>query len=188
MIQDPVFAAMMAPDSGDGHSHSHSHTHSHDHSHSHDSSSAPSSSGTPTTPSTRRASQQETDLAQEKVRSTLRSFVRDWSSEGAVERQACYDPCLEALERHWQGTWQGSGRKKGDVSVLVPGCGLGRLAMEIAVKGEFRRCSWPSGLTSTWRARGQHNESGGLTKTGYASQGNEFSTYMLLASHFVLNQ
>ncbi|ORY35874.1 N2227-like protein-domain-containing protein [Naematelia encephala] len=154
LIADPVFADMLSePIASDAHSHDHHHhdhtdnsSHSHSHSHSH-SAPRPQSNGE------KKLSQAELDLAQDKVRSTLRSFVRDWSDEGAAERQACYDPCLEALEAHWES----KGRDKRDVEVLVPGCGLGRLAMEIAAKG-------------------------------FSSQGNEFSTYMLLASHFVLNQ
>ncbi|RSH82127.1 hypothetical protein EHS25_006060 [Saitozyma podzolica] len=195
MIADPVFADMLAdpgpeaeqsddaaPNShlhshdhagGPSHSHSQPHTHTHSQSHTHSHSlpqphahshsqphpQAHSHTTTPTPTSSSsprpRSSQGENDLAQDKVRSTLRSFVRDWSVEGASERKACYDPCLEALERHFRVV--PGGRDRGEVKVLVPGCGLGRLAMEIAARG-------------------------------FASQGNEFSTYMLLASHFVLNQ
>ncbi|KAK4684760.1 carnosine N-methyltransferase, partial [Tremellales sp. Uapishka_1] len=144
MIADPVFAEMLAEDDSESaHAHAHSHSHSHSHSHAH-----------PKSPSTK-PSQHESDLAQDKVRSTLRSFVRDWAVDGEQERMQCYDPCLEALEKHFP-VIEG-GRERGDVRVLVPGCGLGRLAMEIAARG-------------------------------FASQGNEFSTYMLLASHYVLNQ
>lgn len=52
----------------------------------------------------------------------------------------------------------------------MPGCGLGRLAMEIAARGE------------------SSNGSQTHCDPGFSSQGNEFSTYMLLASHFMLNQ
>jgi carnosine N-methyltransferase len=82
----------------------------------------------------------------------LRSFVRDWATEGKAERDACYTPLLEALEKYFPDT-----SARGSKKVLVPGCGLGRLAMEIAARG-------------------------------FWSQGNEFSTYMLIASHFALNQ
>lgn len=67
----------------------------------------------------------------------------------------------------------GRRRDRGTVQVLVPGCGLGRLAMEIAAKGE------PSTLRGCPGA-----ESG----SGFASQGNEFSAYMLIASNFILNK
>ena len=34
-----------------------------------------------------------------KVQSTLKQFVRDWSGEGAAERNACYGPILTELQR-----------------------------------------------------------------------------------------
>ncbi|CAD6575410.1 MAG: hypothetical protein TREMPRED_001369 [Tremellales sp. Tagirdzhanova-0007] len=170
MIADPVFANLL--EEGDQQSH-HSHSYSQSqtqmhslspsdqyqssirsdpefsakpHTHSHSRSSLSPSRGRPT--------QADTDLAQDKIRSILRSFVRDWSEEGAHERRQCYEPCLDALEKHWKGKQRELGE---EIKVLVPGCGLARLAMEIAARG-------------------------------FVSQGNEFSTYMLLASHFVLNQ
>ncbi|WVQ85832.1 hypothetical protein IAT38_008000 [Cryptococcus sp. DSM 104549] len=177
IIANPVFAEMLSDASPDAASHGHSHDshgshashgghdHAHDHGHSHShSSSAPK-------PDPKR-SQAESDMAQDKVRSTLRSFVRDWAAEGRPERHACYDPCLDALERYFpvaedesvmevlgdegDGKLERRVRDRSKVRVLVPGCGLGRLAMEIAARG-------------------------------FASEGNEFSAYMLIASHFVLN-
>ena len=138
MIADPLFIGMTqasekegAPEAKHDENEDYSplaHTHDHDDhglDHSHASTSGPSSEP------------QDKDAAQDKVRSTLRSFVRDWSEEGRNERQACYGPCLEALERHYpQDTnSQICGRKRGDIKVLVPGCGLGRLALEIASRG-----------------------------------------------------
>lgn len=129
-------------------SHTHTHSHPQPHSHSHSQTQPQSqpqpqphsqaTTPTPTSSSSPRpkTSQGENDLAQDKVRSTLRSFVRDWSVEGAPERKACYDPCLEALERHFPAVTGTGGRDRGEVKVLVPGCGLGRLAMEIAARGE----------------------------------------------------
>lgn len=36
----------------------------------------------------------------EKVKTTLKQFVRDWSSAGLTERQACYDPVIaEVVKR-----------------------------------------------------------------------------------------
>jgi carnosine N-methyltransferase len=80
--------------------------------------------------------------------------VRDWSAEGKPERDAAYAPLLDALERYFPDK---AARSSEPLRVLVPGCGLGRLAMEIAARG-------------------------------FWAQGNEFSTYMLIASHFALNQ
>lgn len=90
----------------------------------------------------------------DKVRSTLKQFVRDWSEEGAPEREAAYDPILEALEKRFAHV---PSAQRGQIRVLVPGAGLGRLAFEIA-----------------WQ--------------GFSCQGNEFSFFMLLASHFILNK
>lgn len=176
MIADPVFADMLsepdeahghghahAHDAGHGHSHAHDHGHGHTHGshgghghdahphagHAHGGASPGSVSGSGS--SSKRPAQAERDLQQDKVRSTLRSFVRDWAEEGRGEREACYGPILDALDAHFPK------EGRGEVKVLVPGCGLGRLAMEIAAQG-------------------------------FWAQGNEFSTYMLIASHFALNQ
>jgi hypothetical protein len=112
LIKDPVFSDMLQ--SSEGFENGHTHTHSHG-----------NGSGNGGRPD------RERDSAQEKVRSTLRSFVRDWSDLGLPERTACYTPCLEALERAFP---VGGGR--GGKRVLIPGCGLGRLAMEVAARGE----------------------------------------------------
>ncbi|KAI7890269.1 N2227-like protein-domain-containing protein [Mucor mucedo] len=88
----------------------------------------------------------------DKVKSTLKQFVRDWSKEGEVERKITYDPIMNELDTIYKNT-----ENRSDVRVLVPGAGLGRLAFDIA-------------------------------KSGFSCQGNEFSYYMLFASHFVLNR
>jgi len=125
MIKDPVFADMLNTTSpsesstntsqDDQEHHGHTHTHSHGHGNG----------------KAERTSRPDRDSSQEKVRSTLRSFVRDWSEFGRAEREACYDPCLEILERTWSERGSRAAKK-----VLIPGCGLGRLAMEIAARGE----------------------------------------------------
>jgi carnosine N-methyltransferase len=65
----------------------------------------------------------------EKARSTLRQFYRDWSAEGAFEREACYGPVFKALlaER--------SSRSDVKMRVLVPGAGLGRLVFDLCGLG-----------------------------------------------------
>jgi carnosine N-methyltransferase len=65
----------------------------------------------------------------EKARSTLRQFFRDWSEEGANEREACNDPVIKALQ-HEQSL-------QPDLSmrVLVPGAGLGRLVFDLCAAG-----------------------------------------------------
>ncbi|BGP54639.1 hypothetical protein JCM8202v2_002226 [Rhodotorula sphaerocarpa] len=62
-----------------------------------------------------------------RVVETLKHFVRDWSADGQREREVLFPPILEALEREFANPEL---RK-----VLLPGCGLARLAYEIAEKG-----------------------------------------------------
>ncbi|GAA6018443.1 hypothetical protein JCM10207_000896 [Rhodosporidiobolus poonsookiae] len=64
---------------------------------------------------------------QGRVVETLKHFVRDWSAEGKSERDALFPPILDALTGEYS---EREGKK-----VLVPGCGLGRLAYEIALLG-----------------------------------------------------
>jgi len=35
----------------------------------------------------------------EKVRTTLKQIVRDWSDDGAAERSACYQPVIDEIVR-----------------------------------------------------------------------------------------
>ncbi|KAI9764792.1 MAG: hypothetical protein M1840_008061 [Geoglossum simile] len=66
----------------------------------------------------------------DKARTTIRQFYRDWSAEGAAERQACYDPILAALSSQFSHH-----TNKGTIKVLVPGAGLGRLVFEVCRAG-----------------------------------------------------
>lgn len=63
----------------------------------------------------------------DRVYTTLRQFVRDWSLEGAPERDKCYQPILSLVEQYYPD--------QEGVSVLVPGAGLGRLAFDFASRG-----------------------------------------------------
>ncbi|BGO90543.1 hypothetical protein NBRC10512_005261 [Rhodotorula toruloides] len=63
-----------------------------------------------------------------RVVETLKHFVRDWSEVGKAERDALFPPILEALRAQFGGEVEGK-------KVLVPGCGLARLAYEIACEG-----------------------------------------------------
>ena len=67
----------------------------------------------------------------DKVRSTLRHLVRDWSQEGFAERDTCYSPILREIE----ATFPLNECNRADIRVLVPGCGLSRLAWEINQRG-----------------------------------------------------
>ena len=69
------------------------------------------------------------------VREALLHFVRDWSQEGKEEKDVIMSPILEALER-----LEPERARRKDVKVLVPGCGLGRLAWEISQLGRLYFC------------------------------------------------
>jgi len=68
----------------------------------------------------------------DKLRSTLKQFVRDWSEEGLEEREVCYVPMKEALLQHFSDIPSAERR---NFRVLVPGAGLGRLAWDVAHLG-----------------------------------------------------
>ena len=65
-----------------------------------------------------------------RVREAFRHYVRDWSMEGAKERETTFAPILSVLNSVDPDT-------RSNMSVLVPGCGLGRLAWEISNLGIF---------------------------------------------------
>ncbi|KAI0311418.1 N2227-like protein-domain-containing protein [Amylostereum chailletii] len=139
------------------HDHGHPHDHSHDHarpSHSHDHG-GPSTdhahSHGPATPSRTHSHDpadparshdhgsrahnrryKPTDFDMDKLRSTLKQFVRDWSVEGLEEREASYKPVKDALVAHFASTPLDERHK---LRVLVPGAGLGRLAFDVAKLG-----------------------------------------------------
>lgn len=66
---------------------------------------------------------------QSKVITTLTQIVRDWTEDGAGERQSSYGPIIRAMEKYLPK------ENKKNVNVLVPGAGLGRLVYETAKLG-----------------------------------------------------
>ena len=68
----------------------------------------------------------------EKVHSTLKSFVRDWSSDGKLERDQCYKPILDEIDQIFGHL---NTAQRSNTNILVPGAGLGRLAFDIASQG-----------------------------------------------------
>lgn len=89
----------------------------------------------------------------DKLRSTVRQLVRDWSVEGADERQQCYKPLIDALMRLKPVASTNHSDDSLPPCVLVPGAGLARLAFEIARLGY--RCtgnefSYHMLLVSNW--------------------------------------
>lgn len=69
---------------------------------------------------------------QSKANSTIRQLYRDWSAEGAVERDTCYGPIIQALSMEFAHV---PIAQRGKIKVLVPGAGLGRLPFEICKAG-----------------------------------------------------
>jgi N2227-like protein len=78
----------------------------------------------------------EEDADFEVVNQMFAHLVRDWSAQGAKERQISFPPVLDALEQHFGGKGSGKGQK-----VLVPGSGMGRLASDIADLGTSTKAS-----------------------------------------------
>jgi len=69
-----------------------------------------------------------TEQDKENVRTTLTQMMREWSTEGAKERDRCFKPILEELEKRYPS-------KRSEITVICPGCGLARLPFEIALLG-----------------------------------------------------
>ena len=69
---------------------------------------------------------------QGKANSTIRQLYRDWSAEGAKERDACYGPIMQSLNAEFAHIPLA---QRGTIKILVPGAGLGRLPFEICKAG-----------------------------------------------------
>jgi carnosine N-methyltransferase len=65
-----------------------------------------------------------------RVRESLKHFIRDWSEEGERERTRTFSPILDVLN-------EVDPSQRAEMKILVPGCGLGRLAWEISQLGSF---------------------------------------------------
>jgi hypothetical protein len=82
-----------------------------------------------------------------KAHTTMRQFYRDWSTEGRIERDVCYEPVLQDLR-----DLHGDSPKPG-IRVLVPGAGLGRLVFNLCLAGfsaEGNEISYHQLLASSW--------------------------------------
>ena len=66
-----------------------------------------------------------------KLRSTLKLFIRDWTVEGKKERDLTYIPVIEEIKKYFNDINIDNKNRK----ILVPGAGLCRLAFEIAKLG-----------------------------------------------------
>ena len=77
------------------------------------------------------------------VNTAFAHVQRDWSTQGAEERQAVFPPILGGLGKHF-GAKKGRGNK-----VLVPGSGMGRLASDIADLGKSILITWSTSMTTS---------------------------------------
>ncbi|KAI9138371.1 N2227-like protein [Paraphysoderma sedebokerense] len=73
-----------------------------------------------------------TEMDMDKVRSTIKLFVRDWAEEGKHERDSTYQPMVEELLKAFSHIPE---EQRSSLNVLVPGSGLGRLAFEVVKSG-----------------------------------------------------
>ena len=71
-----------------------------------------------------------------KMRATLKSFYREWSKEGFSEREQSFTPIIAEVEAYFreQGKPAYDPATGHRLSVLHPGCGMGRLVFEFAVR------------------------------------------------------
>ncbi|CAG8542116.1 10962_t:CDS:2 [Diversispora eburnea] len=73
-------------------------------------------------------SSQVTEFDMDKLRSTIKQFVREWSLEGQPERDSTFKPLLGTLIDFYKDI---PIEERSSINVLVPGAGLGRLAFDI---------------------------------------------------------
>ncbi|ODV64963.1 N2227-domain-containing protein [Hyphopichia burtonii NRRL Y-1933] len=66
----------------------------------------------------------------DKVRSTLLQLSREWSTDGINERKIGYENIIDELTELYPNV-----EERQNVKILVPGCGLGRLVLELVMKG-----------------------------------------------------
>lgn len=70
----------------------------------------------------------------DKVRSTLLQYAREWSADGAAERDASFGRVVRAACARYPRRAPNQ-RSSARARVLVPGCGLGRLVYEFVKRG-----------------------------------------------------
>ena len=69
----------------------------------------------------------------DKAQTIIKQMYRDWSAEGAFEREASNGLVLRDLDHYFPA--DGAGVDRNDTKVLVPGAGLGRLMLDICLAG-----------------------------------------------------
>ena len=107
------------------------------------------------------------DLA--RVRESLKHFIRDWSEEGARERTRTFSPILDVLN-------EVDPSQRAEMKILIPGCGLGRLAWEISQLGWY---------TCSSKVCCQSDKN--FVSLGFDTTANELSFFMTLALRFLFS-
>ncbi|XP_017065980.1 carnosine N-methyltransferase isoform X2 [Drosophila eugracilis] len=67
----------------------------------------------------------------DQAQSTLKLIARDWSTDGALEREQSYKPIIDCIVEYYKP----SDYELKEIKILVPGAGLGRLTYELACLG-----------------------------------------------------
>ncbi|XP_017055103.1 carnosine N-methyltransferase isoform X2 [Drosophila ficusphila] len=67
----------------------------------------------------------------DQAQSTLKLIARDWSIDGALEREQSYKPIIDSIVEYYKP----SDYELKEIKILVPGAGLGRLTYELACLG-----------------------------------------------------
>lgn len=70
----------------------------------------------------------------DRVKTTLKQIVRDWSNIGEEERETSYRPILDIINSEFPDP-ESTDRK--NIRILTPGCGLGRLTWELYAHGFY---------------------------------------------------
>lgn len=85
------------------------------------------------------------------VSQSLKHSVRDWSPEGQAEREATFPYIIDALTSHLPPI---SSDENVKYQILVPGAGLGRLAHEISLLGDYMSVTsneWSASMNMAYR-------------------------------------
>ncbi|KAI4867717.1 N2227-domain-containing protein [Hypoxylon rubiginosum] len=123
----------------------------------------------------------------DKARSTVRQFYRDWSAEGAVERDACYGPIYRALDAE-----KSRHPDRQPLKVLVPGAGLGRLVFDLCRLGydtegneiSYHQLLGSSYILNSTERAGQHTIYPWIHSfSNHRSRENQFRSYKIPDIH-----
>ncbi|GAB1302263.1 Carnosine N-methyltransferase [Apodemus speciosus] len=143
----------------------------------------------------------------DKLKSTLKQFVRDWSETGKAERDACYKPIIKEIIKNFpKERWPYRGIESGHINVMEFLHDLfGLVLVGLDSHSEHKRVvlclrhGWftglgppeekdPSKVNILVPGAGLGRLAWEIAMLGYACQGNEWSFFMLFSSNFVLNR